>query len=170
MASAVDVLESKQIPPCSLIVPPKPRRDRVHIRVDHRLAPLPNHPGMICAKALDEYRAHAGIQGHGELRVQPSADGAGGMHPTRACLDREAHRRLEFIPVGMAHAPPSEGPQTQLGEAEPAAILATPEVSTGYRRSRCTSTLRARGKHPGRGRTPAGLPRPPACRRGGARS
>jgi hypothetical protein len=35
----------------------------------------------------------------------------------------------------MAHAPPSEGPQTQLGEAEPAAILATPEVSTGYRRS-----------------------------------
>jgi hypothetical protein len=51
-------------------------------------------------------------------------------------LDREAHRRLEFVPVGMAHAPPSEGPQTQPGEAEPAAILATPEVSTGYRRSR----------------------------------
>src|ERR1700750_3098251 len=58
----------------------------------------------------------------------------------------------------MAHAPPGEGPQTQPGEVEPAAILTTPEVSTGYRRSRCTSTSRARGKHPGRG-TPAAFPR-----------
>ena len=167
MASAVDVLEGQQIPACGLLVPLKPRRDRMHVRVDHRLAALPNHPGMIGAEALDEYPARAGIQDHGELRVQPRADGADGMHPTRACLDREAHRRLEFIPVGVAHASPSTGPQTQPGEAEPAAILATPEVSTGYRRSRCTSTLHARGKHPGRGRTPAGLPLPPACRRAG---
>ena len=67
MARAFDVLESQQIPPRSLIVPPKPRRDRVHIRVDHRLTALPNHPGMICAKALDEHSACIGIKHHSEL-------------------------------------------------------------------------------------------------------
>jgi hypothetical protein len=67
MASPVDVLESKQVPPRGLIVPPKPRSDRMHIRVDHRLAPLSNHPGMICAKALDEHPACIGIKDHSEL-------------------------------------------------------------------------------------------------------
>src|SRR6266699_1388278 len=75
-----------------------------------------------------------GILGPVELGVQPCVNGEDSMHPTRARLDREAHRRLEFIPVGVAHASPSEGPQTQPGEAEPAAILATPEVSSRLER------------------------------------
>jgi len=44
----------------------------------------------------------------------------------------------------MAHAPPSKGLRAQPAKAEPAAILATPGINTGYRRWRCTSTLRAR--------------------------
>jgi len=99
--------------PAALILPQQPRGNRPHKGIDHRLAPLPNNPGVIHAQALDEHRARVGVQDHGELRVQ-----------TRARLDSEAHRRLEFIPVGVAHASPSEGPQTQVGEAEPAAILA----------------------------------------------
>jgi len=67
MASAVDVLESKQIPPHGLIVPPKPWRDCTHIRVDHRLAALPNHPGMIDAKPLYEHPTCIGIKNHSEL-------------------------------------------------------------------------------------------------------
>ena len=84
----------------------------------------------IDAKALNEHPACIGIQNHSELCVQPCTYGADSAYPTRAHLDRAAHRRLEFVPVGMANAPPAKGPQTQPGEAEPAAILATPEVSS----------------------------------------
>src|SRR5437762_2066360 len=83
-------------------------------------ASLPNHPGVIHAQALDEHRARVGVQDHGELRAQARAGGTRSVYPARACLDREAHRLLELIPVGMAHAPPSEGPRTQPGKAEPA--------------------------------------------------
>ena len=67
MASVIDVLEGKQIPPRGLIVPLKPRRNRVHVGVDHRLAALPYHPGMIDAKPLDEHPACIGIKNHSEL-------------------------------------------------------------------------------------------------------
>jgi hypothetical protein len=95
--------------PAALIVPQQPRGNRPHKGIDHRLAPLPNHPGVIHAQALDEHRARVGVQDHGELRVQTRAGGTRSVYPTRARLDSEAHRRLEFIPVGVAHASPSEG-------------------------------------------------------------
>jgi hypothetical protein len=76
---------------------------------DHRLASLPDRPRVIRAKALNEHDARVGVQDHGELGVQARAGGAGRVDPARACLDREAHRHLELVPVGMAHAPPAKG-------------------------------------------------------------
>jgi hypothetical protein len=64
---AVDVLEGQHVPARGLIVPQQPRRDRVHVWVDHRLAALPDHPGMIDAKPLNEHPACVGIQNYSEL-------------------------------------------------------------------------------------------------------
>jgi hypothetical protein len=58
---------------------------------------------VVYAEAFDEYRPRIGVQDQGELRVQARIGGTSSADSTRACLDREAYRCLEFLPVGKTH-------------------------------------------------------------------